>query len=102
MNTKNVVIDNDGDAIDLNSIMSISSLEKNETDVKFNICFINGNENALIFNTADYNIDIDMLYNKINTYRNNLIKLWNNDKEPVSFFNKIVLTKKDNKETDKE
>jgi len=101
MNTKNVVIDNDGDAIDLNSIMCIGVLEKTETSVRFNISFINGSENSLIFEVADYGIDIDMLFNKINSYRTKLIKLWNNNTDPVSFFNKIVLTKKEKTEETK-
>ena len=92
---QNVFIDNDGDAIDLNSIAVIHRLTKKEDKLVLTMKYKNGDEASLEFLYSDYAASTqDVLFNKINKIRTDIIKQWNGNKDAVVFFNKIDLTKK--------
>ena len=92
---QNVFIDNDGDAIDLNSIATIYRLIKKDDKLVLSMKYKNGNEVSLEFLYSDYpSSNQDVLFNKINKIRTDIIKQWNGNKDAVTFFNKIDLTKK--------
>ena len=94
-NIQNIFIDNDGDAIDLNSISSIYRLVKKEDKLVLAMRYKDGENLSLEFLFTDYPSSTpEVLFNKINKIRTDLIKKWNADKEPLTFFNKINLTKK--------
>jgi hypothetical protein len=94
-NSQNVFIDNDGDAIDLNSIECIYRLRKKKEKIVLSMRYKSGEDLSLEFLYSDYSAcDEDVLFNKINKIRTDIIKKWNGDKEPFIIFNKIDLTKK--------
>lgn len=92
---KNIFIDNDGDAIDLNSVEMIYQLDKKEDRLALSFRFKNGKEISLHFKFEDYkSMNQDQLYHKINAIRSEIVKKWNHGVEPETFFNKIDLVKK--------
>lgn len=92
---KNVFIDNDGDAIDLNSVAAIFRLVEEEDRLLLPMKYNSGDDVSLIFLFTDYPASSkEVLFNKINKIRTDIIKKWNNDTDPIVFFNKIDLTKK--------
>lgn len=98
---KNVFIDNDGDAIDLNSIASISRILEDGDNYLIEIKYVCGDTACLSFKFDDYaSSSKEVLLNKINKIRMDIIKKWNNDQDPTVFFNKINLTKKTDVEND--
>ena len=91
---QNVFIDNDGDAIDLNSIATIYRLIKKDDKLVLAMKYKDGENLSLEFLYSDYPSSNQVLFNKINKIRTDIIKQWNGNKDAVTFFNKIDLTKK--------
>jgi hypothetical protein len=90
-----IIIDNDGDAIFLHkeNIKSISKIKSNSSYLYFNVNWIDGAENSFIFEYSNYDMDKDILLNKISKIRLDILSDLNGGINPEIMFPEINLKK---------
>lgn len=98
-----IVIDNDGDSINLNAdqILQVSRLHVNDTSVSYEMMWACGKTSGFTFNFDKYTIDKKDLIKKVDTIRLDIIKYLNGGNSAEVLFGEINLTKKTDIKEDK-
>jgi hypothetical protein len=99
-NMKNILIDNDGDAIDLDKVSSISRLYKKTNQFTLSLICENTTHN-LVFYVEDYVEDYDILYQKLSNIRKNIITRWANGNIDNTIYEPFININLNKNETDK-